>query len=66
MNKTINGKYDSKDQMRNTWDDLIATGIQRDNVYVDEPNQVIKVISPAETEPEIQEIFERHGIRSVA
>lgn len=66
MNKTINGKYDSKDQMKNTWDELIAKGIFRDNVFVDEPNQVIKVMVPAETEREIQEIFDRHGIRSVA
>ncbi|WP_152207745.1 hypothetical protein [Marinobacter changyiensis] len=62
MNKTINGKYDSDEQARNTEEDLIATGIPRDNVYRDKPNQVIKVSVPAETEREIQEIFTRHGI----
>lgn len=66
MNKTINGTYDNPEQATNTLDDLVGTGIPRDKVYIDEPNKTIKVMTPAETEAEIQEIFRRHGIKSVS
>jgi len=62
MNKTLNGSYDEHDQAKNTWDDLIATGIPRDNVYIDEDAKVVKVIVPEETEREVREIFERHRL----
>lgn len=62
MNKTINGAYDNHDQAKNTWDDLIATGIPRDNVYIDEDNKVVKVIVPEEAEREVREIFDRHQL----
>lgn len=62
MNKTINGSYDNHDQAKNTWDDLIATGIPRDNVYIDEDNKVVKVIVPEEAEREVREIFDRHQL----
>ncbi|MCK2149628.1 MULTISPECIES: hypothetical protein [Marinobacter] len=63
MNKTINGSYQDHDQAKNTWDDLIATGIPRDNIYIDEDAKVVKVIAPAETEREIREIFGRHKLQ---
>ncbi|MDY6816479.1 MAG: hypothetical protein SV598_11520 [Pseudomonadota bacterium] len=62
MNKTLNGSYDEHDQAKNTWDDLIATGIPRDNIYIDEDAKVVKVIVPEETEREVREIFERHRL----
>ncbi|MDY6891218.1 MAG: hypothetical protein SVU24_06375 [Pseudomonadota bacterium] len=62
MNKTINGSYDNHDQARNAWEDLIAIGIPREKVYIDEEAKVVKVIMPQETEAEIREIFERHGL----
>lgn len=62
MNKTINGSYDNHDQAKNTWDDLIATGIPRDNIYLDEEAKLVKVIVPEETEREVREIFDRHGL----
>ncbi|EHJ05126.1 MULTISPECIES: hypothetical protein [Marinobacter] len=62
MNKTLNGSYKDHDQAKNTWDDLIATGIPRDNIFIDEEAKVVKVSVPAETEREILEIFERHQL----
>lgn len=62
MNKTINGSYTDHDQAKNTWDDLIATGIPRDNIYLDEDAKVVKVIVPEETEREVREIFDRHKL----
>lgn len=63
MNKAINGSYQDHYQAKNTWDDLIATGIPRDNIYIDEDAKVVKVITPAETEREIREIFDRHKLQ---
>jgi len=62
MNKTLNGSYNDHDQAKNTWDDLIATGIPRDNIYIDEDAKMVKVIVPEETEGEVLEIFERHRL----
>ncbi|AXS85100.1 MULTISPECIES: hypothetical protein [Marinobacter] len=62
MNKTINGAYQDHVQAKNAWDDLIATGIPRDNIFIDEEAKVVKVSVPAETEREILEIFERHQL----
>lgn len=63
MNKTLNGHYETPEQARNTHEDLVATGIPQDKVYVDEENQTIKVMIPSESEREIQEIFDRHEIQ---
>lgn len=62
MSKTLNGAYDDRAQAKNTWDELIAAGIPRENIYIDEDAKVVKVTVPAETEREIQEIFERHQL----
>ncbi|MBE0486936.1 hypothetical protein [Marinobacter sp.] len=62
MNKTINGAYENHDQAKNTWDDLIGSGIPRDNIYIDEDNKLVKVIVPEEAEREIREIFDRHKL----
>ncbi|EMP56515.1 hypothetical protein MSNKSG1_04251 [Marinobacter santoriniensis NKSG1] len=62
MNKTLNGSYDNHDQAKNAWDDLIATGIPRDNIYIDEDARTVKVIVPAEAEREVREIFDRHKL----
>lgn len=62
MNKTVNGHYEDIDQARNTEEDLLATGLPRESVYLDKENQVIKVMIPSGEEREIQEIFDRHRV----
>ncbi len=62
MNKTVNGHYEDMDQARNTEEDLLATGLPRESIYLDKENQVIKVMIPSEEEREIQEIFDRHRV----
>lgn len=62
MNKTLNGHYEDIDQARNTEEDLLATGLPRESVYLDKDNQVIRVMIPAEEEREIREIFDRHRV----
>lgn len=62
MSKALNGKYTSKDQARNVRDDLIASGIPQDNIYIEKEEQVIRVMIPTEERKEIEEIFDRHGV----
>ncbi len=62
MSKALNGNFTSKDQARNVRDDLIATGIPQENIYVEENQNVIRVMIPTEERREIEEIFDRHGV----
>ncbi|MDF0750987.1 hypothetical protein NLU14_12205 [Marinobacter sp. 71-i] len=62
MSKALNGNFTSKDQARNVRDDLIATGIPQDNIYIEDELQVIRVMIPMEERREIEEIFDRHGV----
>ena len=39
MTKTVTGTYESADQIKNAREDLIATGIPQEQIFVDEENQ---------------------------
>ncbi len=60
MTATVTGIYDSTDQIRNVEDDLLASGIPSEKIFVDEQARQIKVIIPETTKPEIVEILNRH------
>ena len=60
MAETINANYDSIDKAKNAVDDLVATGIDREKVYLDEQAIQVKVIAANVIEREIVEILERH------
>lgn len=62
MTRTVNGVYQNEDQLKNTWDELINSGIYREDMYDDEENRTLKVKVPAETVREVEEIFEKHGL----
>lgn len=62
MSNVLNGNFTSNDQARNVEEDLIATGIPRDNIFVDEDQQIIRVKIPSEEQREIKEIFDRHEV----
>ncbi|PXX90346.1 hypothetical protein DIT71_12690 [Marinobacter vulgaris] len=62
MSKALNGKFTSKDQAKNVWDDLVGSGIPQENIYIDHDEQVIRVMLPAEERREIEEIFDRHEV----
>ena len=66
MTKTITGIYDSPAKVMNAMDDLLATGIDREKVYVDEENETqIKVMVPEAIDREITEILERHNPKEI-
>lgn len=62
MGKAINGKFDNMDQARNTRNDLMGSEIPQELIYIDEDEQVIRVLLPPEEAREVYEIFDRHGI----
>jgi len=64
MSITITSSFDSMDQMKNTREDLIGTGIPQELIFLDEANLLIKVMSPLETESEIEEILNRHHAKA--
>lgn len=65
MTMTVTGTCDSATQVKNTWEDLIATGIPQEQIFVDKENHHIKVMIADVTEPEIEEILKRHNVHSM-
>lgn len=65
MTKTITGSYDASLKIKNAQEDLIASGIDREKIFRDDDSGQLKVIVPADIEPEIVEILKRHKPTSV-
>ncbi|MFT6916390.1 MAG: hypothetical protein ACJAWL_002725 [Motiliproteus sp.] len=65
MNTTVTGTYQSATQVKNTQEDLIALGIPREQIFVDENNHQIKIMIPEVTEPEIEVILKRHQFSEI-
>ena len=60
MTKTITANYDSSGKIRNAREDLIASGIDQEKIYVSDESRQLKVLVPGAVEPEITEILRRH------
>lgn len=60
MTKTLTGKYDSLDKARNALDDLINIGLDREKIFLDRGNTLVKVMIPNDIEREVREILDRH------
>ncbi len=60
MSKTIIRTYASEEALRNVEEDLVATGIEQEQILIDKDTKQVKVVVPATAEPEIVEILERH------
>jgi len=61
MSETIRGFFKSSTAVKNALEDLLATGIPREEIFVDEENDEIKVMIPASARSEIVEILNRHS-----
>ena len=61
MTKTVTAVFASADAVRNALDDLVATGIDREKVFADQDNKLVKVMIPDAVESEVKEILNRHG-----
>ncbi len=60
MTKILSGEFDSLDQARNALDDLINSGLDREKVFLDRDNTLVKVMIPNDIEREVREILDRH------
>lgn len=63
MTKTVIGTYKNETQLKNIREELIAKGIPREKFFLDEDKQIFAVDVPAVSAPEIEELFEREGLR---
>lgn len=61
MTVRLTGTFDSVDKVRNAEEDLLATGIPQEEIFVDENSKIIKVNVPDTAKPEILEILNRHN-----
>lgn len=64
MTAAMDGYFSSREQARKVWNDLLASGIPRDHIFVDDRNGVIRVVIPLDQRRAIQQIFDRHRITS--
>jgi|GEM_PF-672407 hypothetical protein len=62
MSKAISGKFKDMDQARNAREDLMGSQIPQELIYIDEEEQMIRVMLPEEQWREVKEIYDRHGI----
>lgn len=62
MSKALNGHFTSREQARNVKDDLIGMGFPQESIYIDEEEQVVRVMIPAEEHREVEEVFDRHRL----
>ena len=62
VSEAISGKFQDKDQARNVREDLMGSQIPQELIYIDEEEQMIRVMLPEEQSREVKEIFDRHGI----
>jgi hypothetical protein len=60
MNEVISRVYASATGAKNAMEDLLATGIPREEIYLDAETHEIKVMVPASARPEVTEILQRH------
>ncbi|MCL7944196.1 SPOR domain-containing protein [Marinobacter sp. ATCH36] len=62
MSKALNGNFTTKEQARNVKDDLIAMGFPQENIYIEEQENIIRVMIPSEERREVEEVFDRHRV----
>ena len=60
MTETITADYDSFGKAQNAADDLIATGIDSEKVFLDDKELLVKVMVPNTIKGEVMEILQRH------
>ncbi|MDT8404715.1 hypothetical protein [Sulfuriflexus sp.] len=60
MTETVTRTYDSAEKAQNAREDLVASGIPQEKIYIEEATYQIKVMIPAATKAEIVEILNRH------
>jgi hypothetical protein len=65
MYKTITATYTDKVAIKNVADELVNKDVPRENFFIDEEASQIKIMMPENTESEIMDILNRHGLTEV-
>lgn len=63
MTITVTGSYASSDQTQMVFDDLIAKGIPREQVFIDTYKNAVKVMTADNMEWDIERILRTHNVR---
>jgi hypothetical protein len=63
---TVTGHYSTAGQVKNAREDLVGVGIPQEKIFANEDACELKVMIPASSKPEIQEILNRHGAESIS
>jgi len=66
MTMVVSGTCESKEQITNTCEDLLASGIPQEQIFVEKSESIIKVMIANSTEPEVETIFKRHEIQEIS
>lgn len=65
MTQTVTAAYGSIDNAANAFDELVSEGFPREKLFLDKDTKEIKVIVPDTSQPEAEEILNRHGPEEV-
>ncbi|MFG6159230.1 hypothetical protein ACGTNG_10500 [Halomonas sp. 1390] len=61
MTQTVTAAYGSIDKAINAFDELVSEGYPREKLFLDRQTSEVKVIVPETSQPEAEEILNRHG-----
>jgi len=61
MTQTVTAAYGSIDKAVNAFDELVSEGFPREKLFLDKQSSEVKVIVPEASQPEAEEILNRHG-----
>lgn len=60
MTQTLTAAYPDRLKARNAFDELVADGLPRESLFLDEERGEVKVIIPDEGRREVEEVLDRH------
>ncbi|MDR9440541.1 MAG: hypothetical protein RI841_13765 [Halomonas sp.] len=60
MTQTVTASYGSIDKAANAFDELVSEGFPREKLFLDKEASEVKVIVPEASQPEAEEILNRH------
>jgi hypothetical protein len=60
MTQTVTAAYGSNDKAANAFDELVSEGFPREKLFLDKETNEVKVIVPETSQPEAEEILNRH------
>ncbi len=66
MNETVTATFASPEALKNAVNELLGAGIPGEQFFVDKEQNLIKVITPVQSDPEILALLNRHNPTKVA